>query len=64
MLTMEEESVMPTMERMEVERQEEPIGKECATRLLRRREADRRRRAVETPRTAQVQGGVVVLFLE
>ena len=53
---MEEESATPTME---VERREEPteIGAERATRLLQRMEADRRRRAVDTP---QVQGGVVV----
>ena len=44
METMEDESTTPTMERME-----EPTerDKECATRLLQRREADRR--AVETP---------------
>ena len=47
-----------------LERREEPteIGEERATRLLRRREADRRRRAVETPCTAQVQVGVVFSF--
>ena len=49
---------------MEGERREEPteIGEEHATRLLHRMEADRRSGAVDTPRTAQVQGGVVFSF--
>ena len=61
METMGEVSATPTME---VERREEPteIGEERSTRLLQRVEADRRRRAVDTPHTAQVQGGVVFSF--
>ena len=56
METMGEVSATPTME---VERREEPteIGEERSTRLLQRVEADRRRRAVDTPHTACTSAG-------